>query len=267
MVAGGVWWFGICAWAWRFQHLLLLLLKVLLLECILVFLLLVPPVPSSLSLLYLSTDFAADGATAVVANRVTDAGVDAVVVVVEVIVLRLRHILSLALTRSTSFASLEILAWRRLILSQWRWLLTPGGTGVVVNTVVVVVAAVGGWCCCCSRKHCIIFSVLYRSSVDYLVSSDGARCKHWWSCAVSKYHCRQQNGIMFCCRRVPVEVDRGKVFDPIWIKSVMTTHFVPMTMTPDPGVTGVAVLIVVVVVIVVRGWCCCYAGSWLRSLQ
>jgi hypothetical protein len=40
-----------------------------------------------------------------------------------------------------------------------------------------------------------------------------------------------------------------------------------MTMTPDPGVTGVAVLIVVVVVIVVRGWCCCYAGSWLRSLQ
>jgi hypothetical protein len=58
---------------------------------------------------------------------------------------------------------------------------------------------------------------------------------------------------MFCGRRVPVEVDRGKVFDPIWIKSVMTTHFVPMTMTPDPGVTGVAVLIVVVVVIVVRG--------------
>jgi hypothetical protein len=67
---------------------------------------------------YLSTDFAADGATAVVANRVTDAGVDAVVVVVEVIVLRLRHILSLALTRSTSFASLEILARQRLILSQ-----------------------------------------------------------------------------------------------------------------------------------------------------
>jgi hypothetical protein len=56
-----------------------------------------------------------------------------------------------------------------------------------------------------------------------------------------------------CYRTVPVDVYIGRVFDPIWIKSVMTNHSVPMTMTPDPGVTGVVVFIVVIVVIVVDG--------------